>query len=78
MLHKHATGVIALIGGEQSFLGVMMRSDEKKEKIQSMCALVVDSLGKDNVYGEIVAQRYTDIPFLEDVNTMTSIIADSL
>lgn len=57
---------------------MMMRSDEKKEKIQSVCALVVECVGKDNVYGEIVAQRYSEIPFLKDINETTRAIMNDL
>jgi DNA polymerase III subunit alpha len=70
MLKTYGKHVLALIGGKQSRLGVMVEHGESQTKIQEIRTMICDTLGKEQVYGNIIAQNYNYIEKLDQINDL--------
>lgn len=53
--------IICFFGGSNSWIGKMVLLDEKESKIIEIINLIQDTIGKENVYLEIIAQDYNEV-----------------
>lgn len=68
IIKENSEWVIAFMWGTSSWLGKMILNHEWEDKIKDIIKLLQDALGKENVYGEIIAQDYTLVPEIKEIN----------
>ncbi|MCF7834480.1 PHP domain-containing protein [Candidatus Gracilibacteria bacterium] len=56
ILKQKSDGLIAIIGGEDSFIGKMLTNGESEDRVVEVIRIIKDILGKENVYLEMIAQ----------------------
>ncbi len=67
--------IICLFGWTNSRIGKMIALDEKESKMIEIIHLIQDTVGKENVYLEIVAQDYNETTESKKVNEILLILA---
>jgi len=77
-LEKYGEGLVIFFGGVRSWINKMLMCDEKPEKIYEMVWMIQNSIGKDNVYLEIVAQDHTLSKDIAQINQFVLQIANHL
>jgi len=60
--------IVCFFGGANSRLGKMINLDEKEEKIREIIHMIQNAIGKENVYLEIIAQEYDEVPETKKYN----------
>ncbi|MFA6256424.1 MAG: PHP domain-containing protein [Candidatus Absconditabacterales bacterium] len=68
--------IICLFGGASSWIGKMIALDEKESKMIEIIHLIQDTIGKENVYLEIIAQDYTETTESKKTNELLLAIAE--
>lgn len=68
--------IICLFGWANSRIGKMIALDEKESKIIEIIHLIQDTIGKDNVYLEIIAQDYNETNESKKVNELLLALAE--
>lgn len=74
-LKKFWKEIICLFGWASSWIGKMIALDEKESKMIEIIHLIQDTLGKENVYLEIIAQEYHDTTEHKKTNELLLLIA---
>lgn len=79
-LKTYGKEIICIFGGENSRIGKMIQSDEKESKIIEIITMIQDIVGQENVYLEIIAQDYKEVPetkkyneFIQEISKKTTI-----
>ena len=62
--------IICFFGWANSWIGKMIALDEKESKIMEIIGLIQDAVGKENVYGEIIAQDYQENNEAKNINNL--------
>ena len=68
--------IICLFGWANSRIGKMIALDEKESKIIEIIHLIQDTIGKENVYLEIIAQDYNETTESKKVNELLLALAE--
>jgi len=68
--------IICFFGWVNSRIGKMVALDEKESKMTEIIHLIQDIIGKDNLYGEIIAQDYTETTEHKKTNDIIMQIAE--
>ncbi len=68
--------IICLFGGANSWIGKMIALDEKESKMIEIIHLIQESIGKENVYIEIIAQDYKETEESKKANEVLLALAD--
>lgn len=68
-LEQYKDGIIAFFGWENSWFAQSIHHGEDWNKIMEITNKIQHILGMDNVYGEIIAQDYSLVPSLQQINT---------
>jgi DNA polymerase III subunit alpha len=67
--------IICFFWGANSRFGKMINLDEKEEKITEIIRMIQNAIGKENVYLEIVAQSYDELPEIKKYNDIAFAIS---
>ncbi|MCK9467217.1 MAG: PHP domain-containing protein [Candidatus Absconditabacterales bacterium] len=78
MLEKFNQGLIAFMGGEESWIGKMIFRSEADEKIIEIIKMIQDKIGKENVFLELVAQSELENQNLKKINNKIIELAQQL
>ncbi|MFA5747616.1 MAG: PHP domain-containing protein [Candidatus Absconditabacterales bacterium] len=73
VLKQYGKGIIAIFGGIESWIGKMFAVDEKETKIIEIIQMIKDTV--DDVYLEIIAQDYKNVPEIKKINNLIFEIA---
>lgn len=68
--------IIVFFGGANSRIGKMLAVDEKESKIKEIIHMIQESVGKENVFLEIIAQSYTETTEHKKINDLLLAIAE--
>ncbi|MFZ2151254.1 MAG: PHP domain-containing protein [Candidatus Absconditicoccaceae bacterium] len=68
ILKEKSQGIIAIIGGEESWLGKMIVNGESEDKIIEIINMIKDILGNNNVFLEMTAQNESLINNVKKIN----------
>lgn len=63
-------GIILICGGTQSWINKMLTSWEKEEKINEILNMLIDIVGKENLFLEITAQDEKILPEVKKINNL--------
>lgn len=69
VLEKYSKDVKVFFWGLQSWIGKKILENESNDKIVELLQKFIAIFGQDSVFLEVVAQKYSDIPELEKINT---------
>ena len=72
---KYAEGVIMLIGGNKSYLNMLLKNSESKDKIYEQIKIFKDIFSQD-LYLELIAQDNRKEPKVKDINQCVVEISD--
>lgn len=67
-LKSYGQEIICFFGGTNSWIGKMIALDEKESKMIETIHLIQDIIGKENVFLEIIAQDYDEVPESKAIN----------
>jgi len=68
ILEKCSDWLVVFMWWTKSRIWKMIYNKQSSQKITEIINMLIKIFGKDNVFGEIIAQSYTEIPELEDIN----------
>jgi DNA polymerase-3 subunit alpha len=68
ILKTYGKEIVCIFGGENSRIGKMIQLDEKESKIIEIITMIQDIVGQENVYLEIIAQDYKEVPETKKYN----------
>ncbi|HPK27660.1 MAG TPA: PHP domain-containing protein [Candidatus Absconditabacterales bacterium] len=77
-LEENNQGLIAFMGGEESWIGKMIFRSEADEKIIEIINMIQDKIGKENVFLEIIAQDELKNQNLKKINSKIIELAEKL
>lgn len=75
-LRSSAKDIICICWGANSWIGKMILLDEKESKIIEILHLIQDIIGKQNLYLEIIAQDYEEVPETKKFNDSIFALAE--
>jgi DNA polymerase III alpha subunit len=78
MMREHLHDAIILMGGERSRYAQATRANMSKDAMMDAMGLLVDIVGQDQFFVEIIAQHYTPDNGIQSLNTSLIDLADTL
>lgn len=67
-IKKFKDDIYIFMWGENSWIGKMILGNESEQKIIDILQMLIDAYGKENVFLEVIAQDYRNLPQVKKIN----------